>query len=436
MFVAAYHIACLVLDIAAYFVGELIRSLTGIGPTKGKYQVKDTPQDSTKTIHDIVAADGYRVRDHVVATKDGYLLVLHKLERRDGASAQPRGVVYFHHGLLTNSEIWVLGQSPAQTLAYRLVDQGYHVWLGNNRGNKYSRKHLRWSPSSREFWNFSLDEYAMYDIPASLEYVAAAHNHQFQVCYVGFSQGCSQFLASLSVCPRLNQVVGLFVGLSPAVIPQNLTHPIFKMIVERSSRSGSFLYSLFGRRAIMPSVAYWSTWWWYSRMVDVSLRYLFGWNLDNISMDQRAKVYPHLFSNTSVKSVHHWFQIIDSKRFQMYDEHISVGLSPLSNRPDSHQVAPFPIEHHLNVPMVLAFGDADILVDAVHTTKLIVDANPAMRDKLWQVIRCPGYEHMDTLWAKDVAMLYNNIEKYIERATSKSPPPLMSMSCDTLVDSA
>jgi lysosomal acid lipase/cholesteryl ester hydrolase len=31
---------------------------------------------------------------------------------------------------------------------------------GNNRGNRYSHKHLRLKPSEDEYWDFSIDELA------------------------------------------------------------------------------------------------------------------------------------------------------------------------------------------------------------------------------------------------------------------------------------
>lgn len=441
-----FNVACLALRIGLLvvlhtfhrFSQHRFESSPSLLPSDEEDKVHDKIVKATD-ISEMAEAQGYLIREHVVATKDNYLLVVHKLEK-PVSEAEPidednKKVAYFHHGLLTNSELFILGAQKKCSLPFLLVDLGYEVWLGNNRGNKYSRKHLQYSVSDDKFWDFSLDEFALYDVPDTISYVLSHYKPDTKLTYVGFSQGCSQLFASLSLKPELNQKLNLFVALSPAVVPHNLKHPVFKVIVLQTAKDNQFLFSLFGRRALMPSVSFWSYIMGsslYQQVVDTSLTYLFGWSGKNISAVQKKVGYPHMFSNSSVKSLVHWFQIINAKRFQMYDETGKYGITSLAIlsqflKRKSHRVAPFPVSHHLNVPMVLAYGTDDILVDIESTTRLVLDQNPKMKRNVLDVIQCPGYEHMDTLWGHDVYdVVFSRVISTME--SLHSPPEFVRIS--------
>ena len=78
---------------------------------------------------------GFGYEEHVVTTPDDYLLVLHRILPRDldknKNSVKP--VVFFQHGLLTNSEFFIALSDAHRCLPFVLVENGYDVWLGNNR---------------------------------------------------------------------------------------------------------------------------------------------------------------------------------------------------------------------------------------------------------------------------------------------------------------
>ncbi|KAH9838089.1 uncharacterized protein C8Q71DRAFT_899293 [Rhodofomes roseus] len=85
------------------------------------------------------------------------------------------------------------------------VELGFDVWLGNNRGNKYSKKSNHHNPNSTKFWNYSIDNFAWHDIPDSIEYILDVTKEP-SLSYVGFSQGTAQALAALSIHPQAAEV--------------------------------------------------------------------------------------------------------------------------------------------------------------------------------------------------------------------------------------
>lgn len=81
---------------------------------------------------------GYYAEEHIVQTGDGYLLGLHRLGWRKGEEDQrvnagegsiQKKVVYLHHGLMMNSEVWVCLTEKERCLPFVLVEKGYDVWV-------------------------------------------------------------------------------------------------------------------------------------------------------------------------------------------------------------------------------------------------------------------------------------------------------------------
>lgn len=343
---------------------------------------------------------GYEAEEHIVQTKDGFLLGLHRLQWRRGEegtkvncgrnSAKKR-VAYLHHGLLMNSEVWVCLTDEQRCLPFELVERGFDVWFGNNRGNKYSKKSIHSSPTSVKFWDFSIDEFAFHDIPNSIEYILETTGQE-SLSYIGFSQGTAQAFATLAIHPKLNQQVNVFIALAPAMAPAGLSNGVVDSLVKASP---SVLYLMFGRRSILSSATMWETLLYpplFCRLIDMGLSFLFGWRTKNISTSQKLAAYPHLYSFTSTKSVVHWFQIIRNKCFQMYDDDVYQPMSLASSSKYS-KVAKYPTRN-IKTPVVLIYGGSDSLVDIKSMLKELPRQTVATE--------IPHYEHLDFLWARDV----------------------------------
>ncbi|KAI0998603.1 putative lipase [Podosphaera aphanis] len=353
---------------------------------------------------DLCALFGYYVEEHVVQTEDGYVLGVHRLAWKRGEQGEQvnhgkygikKGVIYMHHGLLMNSEVWVCLTEAERCLPFMLVERGYDVWLGNNRGNKYSKKSIFHSPNDIPFWNFSMDQFAFYDIPDTIQYILQTTSAA-SLSYIGFSQGTAQAFASLAIHPKLNDQVNVFIALAPAISPAGLSNSIVDVLIKASPQ---VIFLLFGRRSLLSSTTMWQSILYppiFCRFIDMALSFLFGWTVQNITDSQKLAAYPHLYSFTSTKSVVHWFQIIRKKCFQMYDDDQSHFTS-LKGLSKTHTKVPKFPTRNIKSPIVLLFGGSDSLVDIDVMLKELPTHTIA--------IEIPHYEHLDFLWARDVDKL-------------------------------
>ena len=58
---------------------------------------------------------------------------------------------------MDSADCWMMHDANLAP-AFRLVREGYDVWLGNSRGNKYSLGHTKYDYlKDTDYWNFSLN---------------------------------------------------------------------------------------------------------------------------------------------------------------------------------------------------------------------------------------------------------------------------------------
>jgi lysosomal acid lipase/cholesteryl ester hydrolase len=337
---------------------------------------------AAESINEIGKLFGYAIDDHIVTTEDGYLLCLHRIKpMKEGAP-----VIYLHHGLLMCSDIWCVNIKKDRNIPFLLHDLGFDVWMGNNRGNKYSTKHIHLKPDDAKFWDFAIDEFAMYDIPDSIQY-ALDYTKKKDLTYIGFSQGSAQAFAALSINPSLNDRVNLFIALAPAMTPNGLHHRVVDTLIKASP---NIMYLIFGKKTLLPTTSFWQHICYpplFSKIIDASVNFLFNWQNKNITFDTKISAFAHLYSPTSVKSVVHWFQIIRNASFHMFDE----GTSITNTFSKPFRAPPFPTKTNIKVPIKLIYGTIDSLVDINKMTDLLPEDTT-------EAIPVPQHEHLDIIW--------------------------------------
>ncbi|KAL3849364.1 hypothetical protein ACJIZ3_011246 [Penstemon smallii] len=151
-----------------------------------------------------VRVHGYMCQEYDVTTDDGYILSLQRipagLAGGNGLNRQP---VVLQHGLFVDGVTWLMN-SPQQSLAMILADNGFDVWISNLRGTRYSRRHVFLHPLQPQFWDWTWDELVIHDLQSVIEYVYGQTGQKIH--YVGHSMGTLIALASLSEGLQIDKI--------------------------------------------------------------------------------------------------------------------------------------------------------------------------------------------------------------------------------------
>ncbi|CAG9861082.1 unnamed protein product [Phyllotreta striolata] len=169
---------------------------------------------------EIIKKSGYPFMEFKVKTKDGYILKLFRIPRV--SSTKP--AVFLMHGMQSSCGIFLgLGK---QSMAFLLYEAGYDVWLGNYRGSEYSEEHEAMNATQREYWDYSVDDIALKDIPAMLQLVSYYSRDRGKIIYIGHSLGTTLGMMFASEYPDFAaNSLSLLVMMSPTYKLPNIRTP-------------------------------------------------------------------------------------------------------------------------------------------------------------------------------------------------------------------
>ncbi|KAJ9595450.1 hypothetical protein L9F63_013361, partial [Diploptera punctata] len=302
---------------------------------------------------------GYPAEIHSVNTTDGYILELHRIPYSSKSPAtESRPVAFLQHGLLCSSADWVI-LGPQKALGYLLADAGYDVWMGNARGNTYSKNHTTLSTSYSKFWDFSWHEMGVYDLPAVLDYILSKTG-QKDLYYVGHSMGTTMFFVLASSMPQYNSKIRLMTSLAPIVYLSHATSPFPKLLswnpliyitvdllgVKQFLPSGEVMTSIANTLCSEESIV--------QQVCSTVLFALCGFDADQLNMTMLPVFLSHTPAGSSAKTLQHYGQEMASGHFRQYDH----GL--IGNELNYGQFSP--PDYNLNAitaPVHLVYGDND-----------------------------------------------------------------------------
>lgn len=188
-------LVCLVVQAASAkfsFGSDILATLKGVKQiVSGQSLQSCTYNDFMKYV-----PSGYPVQLHQVVTEDGFKLNMFRIQKQGTQIRNGLPVVMLQHGIDSSSLAWVTN-GPTDSFAFILANAGYDVWLGNNRGNRFSREHISLKPWEKAFWAWSFQQMAQYDVPAAFKKIRETTGAQ-KITYVGHSQGTTQMFAALA----------------------------------------------------------------------------------------------------------------------------------------------------------------------------------------------------------------------------------------------
>lgn len=160
----------------------------------------------------MIMGRGFSFEEHKILTSDSYILTAWRIYK----NVTRKYPAVLNHGLLDSSFSYIINERN-ESLAYILADEGYDVWILNNRGNKYSKEHAEWnSRNDKRFWDFTWEDFAEIDLPANIEYVKRTTKSE-KVIYIAHSQGTLQLFIQLSINPDFQNNLAAFFGLGPVL---------------------------------------------------------------------------------------------------------------------------------------------------------------------------------------------------------------------------
>ncbi|XP_064572470.1 lysosomal acid lipase/cholesteryl ester hydrolase [Zonotrichia leucophrys gambelii] len=387
----------------------LLQSIGGSGAfAAGR---RNVDPETNMNISEIITYRGYPSEEYEVTTEDGYILSINRIpygrKGREGSKG-PRPAVFLQHGLLADASNWITNLDY-NSLGFMLADAGYDVWLGNSRGNTWSRKHTHFTVKQEEFWVFSFDEMAKYDIPASVDFILKKTGQE-QVFYIGHSQGTTMAFVAFSTLPQLAKKIKMFFALAPVATVKFATSPLVKF--------GLFpdvlLKDMFGKKQFLPQnflLKWLATHVCTHRILDDLCGNLFfllcGFNERNLNMS-RVDVYStHCPAGTSVQNMIHWSQAVRTGELKAYD----WGSKAANMAHYNQSTPPFYKIQEMTVPTAVWTGGQDWLADPKDVAMLLTQISNLVYHK-----NIPEWEHLDFIWGLDAPYrMYNEIINMIRK---------------------
>ncbi|XP_065172915.1 lipase 1-like isoform X1 [Atheta coriaria] len=335
-----------------------------------------------------------------IETKDGYLLTMHRIPYPKNANylrGEKRQPVLLIHGMLGCSGHFLL--QGDNSLAYMLAEAGYDVWLGNVRGVVYSREHktLNYAKDT-EYWQFSMHEMGIYDLPAMIDYILGVTNSE-NLHYIGYSQGCVTFFIMCSELPEYSKKIALFTGLSPLIYVKNARHP-WLPILSRFQTQLRFFTSQVGLCGVRVGLfrkyeGLFTSNSWGRNFIKFMIFAAFGTKLYRLK-NETVGTAVKFIQGINYHSIYHAMQIFNKSKAEQFVQY-DYGTKKNMEVYGSETAKDYCVEN-VKCPVLLYYSDSDWFMPAENATLLAEKLSNVIAH---HKIESKDFSHFDFLIAEE-----------------------------------
>lgn len=350
-------------------------------PANSAYPVKPVKRTDLRYYAQLLGLEMYTFK---LTTKDGFVIVLKHLvdpNRHYDGNSKP---VLFIHGLLQSSGAFFT--AGRKSLAYQMLQNGYDIWLGNNRCG-FNPQHTEYKPSDPRMWNWDLTEMYKYDLTCMIDQVLKITCYQGKIVLVGHSQGTAEITLLLADSRvSYDNRIDKCVLLSPAAFGGPMLNS--KLFIKFMRWLPDSLFDIFfGVHSFIPIMISLRNVMYKTPMYGLTAYAMFSYlfDSDDYKWDRTLRDIHFLFAPIyqSSKLMKWWLK---GRGFQ--------NGKAIINGPD-------PWFRDTTPPILLVIGGQDTLVNGNLFYNHFLQHEPSMKDKVKKLI-VPTYNHLDVLWADDV----------------------------------
>ncbi|VEU21391.1 DEKNAAC102571 [Brettanomyces naardenensis] len=327
---------------------------------------------------------GLELYQYKLTTKDGFVIVMNRIVNTH-VSHQGKKPILLIHGLLQSSGSFISG--GYKSLAYLLIQNGYDVWLGNNRCG-FHPQHVEYNDFDPKMWDWDLTEMCKFDLTCMIDQILKITQYQGKISLLGHSQGTAEITMLLAREYHIGyeDKIDKCVLLAPAVYGGPTLNE--KLFIKFMRYLPSQMFDIFfGVYSFIPLMMTMRRMMYSSDVYGLSSYAMFSYLFDSndYHWDRQLRDIHFLFAPVyqSSKLMKWWLQ----------GQGFRQGLPILkTDEPWFNDSTP---------ELLLVVGGKDRLVDGNMFYDHIMAKEESMREKVRRLL-IPDYNHLDVLWADSV----------------------------------